>query len=385
MTKLVDKVTPQSARIASIDFWRGVYLLMIYINHVPGNPFSYLTLKNWGFADSAEPFVFVSGFSAMLAFGKYFELGGTGAGLLRTVKRAWQLFCAHVLLVFAMSAIIAFAGDYTDSKPIMEQMNFSPFFVETDTAILRLLKLGYMPNMTDILPLYIVLVFFFPLGWYLARVSSVLVLSVSAAVWLWANISGVSFNNYPEGMTWYFNPLAWQLLFVAGMVTYKERSRLSLLLRSKALLVFSIAMVLFSFLAAAPWTHFESLSSYRIIPPEVLAYDKKESLSWIRVIHFFALAFLAVRLFPAKSMLWNNRVVKIVSICGRHALPVFCVGIALSLIVHIVLQINGAGVLASGLCVLLGAGALIAMAAAFEVSKATLNKVAKPPSAPARG
>lgn len=372
---MINPLLRPSQRIESIDFWRGVYLLMIYANHVPGNVFSYLTLRNWGFADSAEPFIFISGFSAMLAFGPYFEKGGAITGLCRTLKRVWQLFCAHVLVVFAMSALIAVAGDYMDSKPIMEQFNFSPFFVETDVAVVRLLKLGYMPNLGDILPLYIVLVFFFPLAWFLIRISPWLALAASFCVWLWANITGVSFANYPEGGTWYFNPLGWQALFVAGMVAYNKRNVLGGLIRSNILFGLSIAFCLFALLAAAPWAHFEAFSSYRVVPPEVLALDQKTNLSWIRIVHFFALAFLAARLFPAQSVLWKNKTVQLISLCGRHALAVFCVGVVLSLFVHIILQLGQISPVPSAFIVFAGGLGLLLLSIILEKAKKRLGAV----------
>jgi hypothetical protein len=366
---------PSKQRIASIDFWRGVYLLMIYVNHVPGNIFSYLTLRNWGFADSAEPFIFISGFSAMLAFGRYYEVGGFGIGLLRTLKRFWQLFCAHVLLVFAMSFVIAVAGEFTDSKPIMEQLNFSPFFVETDVAIVRLLKLGYMPNMTDILPLYIVMVFFFPVVWLFIRLSPFVALFASFSLWAWANLSGVSLPNYPDGFTWYFNPMAWQLVFVCGMVAYQCREKFRLFLASRVCLIASTAIVIFAALSAAPWSHFEAFSSWRIIPSWVLALDQKASLSWVRVVHFFALAYLAARLFPESSRFWKHRIVRVISVCGRHALAVFCVGIVLSLIVHILLQMAQVGHFFGSVIVLTGAGLLVLMSFVLDLASKKIKSV----------
>ncbi len=47
-----------------IDAFRGVALVMIFIDHVPGNPYETLTLRNWGFSDAAESFVVMSGIAA---------------------------------------------------------------------------------------------------------------------------------------------------------------------------------------------------------------------------------------------------------------------------------------------------------------------------------
>ncbi len=47
----------------AIDFWRGVALVMIFINHVPASVLSILTLRNYAISDAAELFVFLAGCS----------------------------------------------------------------------------------------------------------------------------------------------------------------------------------------------------------------------------------------------------------------------------------------------------------------------------------
>lgn len=326
-----------SARIVAVDFWRGVCLLMIFINHIPENPLSVFTLRNWGFADAAEVFVFLAGFSATLAFSPYFRDGGFFCGVLRVAKRSWQLFCAHVLLVITLSTVIAIAGLFMDIKPIMEQLNFSPFFVETDIAILQLVKLQYMPSMTDILPIYVVFIAMFPVLWLLMRWSPYAALAVSATLWFWANITGCTFANYPEGRTWFFNPLAWQFLFVLGAIAASQRSAMHTLLRSNVLLIISVLITLVSAVAAAPWVHFMPLSDFRIIPADFLSLDDKSNLSSIRMLHFIAVAFLVLRLIPAQNNFWRNRIVNFIAITGGHSLAVYCVGVVLALAARIYL------------------------------------------------
>src|SRR6266853_3501877 len=73
-------------RIDGIDFWRGLALLMIFIDHVPENVFQHVTQKNFGFSDAAELFVFLSGVSVALAYGTRFFEGET-VGAVRAVLR----------------------------------------------------------------------------------------------------------------------------------------------------------------------------------------------------------------------------------------------------------------------------------------------------------
>jgi hypothetical protein len=52
-----------------LDACRGLALWFIFINHVPDNALIWLTPRNYGFSDTSEVFVFVSGYTCMLAYG----------------------------------------------------------------------------------------------------------------------------------------------------------------------------------------------------------------------------------------------------------------------------------------------------------------------------
>jgi len=52
-----------------LDACRGLALCFVFLDHVPGHAFSWLTLRNYDFSDSSEVFVFVSGYTCMLAYG----------------------------------------------------------------------------------------------------------------------------------------------------------------------------------------------------------------------------------------------------------------------------------------------------------------------------
>ena len=68
----------KTQRIESIDFWRGLALLIIFIDHVPGNPLASITPRNFGFSDSAEAFIFLSGLALAYAYWPKFAAGETG-------------------------------------------------------------------------------------------------------------------------------------------------------------------------------------------------------------------------------------------------------------------------------------------------------------------
>src|SRR5271165_1209883 len=74
-----------------IDFFRGLSLIFIFINHIPENAFSYLTSRTFALFDSAEVFMFLAGYSAALA---YYNLLPQGLQALarKALSRARAIF-----------------------------------------------------------------------------------------------------------------------------------------------------------------------------------------------------------------------------------------------------------------------------------------------------
>ena len=48
-------------RDVRLDFFRGVALFLIFVDHIPGNVLINFTVQSLGFSDAAEIFIFVSG------------------------------------------------------------------------------------------------------------------------------------------------------------------------------------------------------------------------------------------------------------------------------------------------------------------------------------
>lgn len=331
------------ARNEAVDFWRGLALVMIFINHIPDNPLTHLTLRRWGMADSAEIFVFLAGVTAAMTIGRRFDRNGLRAGLIYCLRRIWRLFCAHIMLVFGLLAIVAWAGRYIDSAPVKQQFNFLPFFLDLDRALVKLVHFAYMPSMTDILPLYIVMLVLFPLFWLLRRRSWWLPVLLSGAVWLYASGFGFAPNEHPPELIWQFNPLAWQFIFMLGMALHDRKDRLLALLRNKIWVVAAAAIVMFGFLAAAPWVIRPEHESWRVIPPQILRYDNKIDLSLLRLLDFLALCFLSVRFWPQISARTPMIIRRVLCLLGRNALLVFSAGTLLSLTFYLMQRHFGLG------------------------------------------
>ena len=93
-----------------IDACRGIALWCIFLDHVPNNIGSWLTLRNYGFSDAAEVFMFVSGVTCALAYGKVRRCEGWTGVISRTLRRSWDIYAAFLLLTLACAILVHLAG-----------------------------------------------------------------------------------------------------------------------------------------------------------------------------------------------------------------------------------------------------------------------------------
>src|SRR5215218_5062483 len=198
-----------------LDLCRGLALWLIFLDHVPNNIVAWFTIRNYGFSDATEIFIFISGYTAAFVYGRaMIERGFIVAGA-RILKRSWQIYVAHVFLFSIYIAEIAYVASSFDNPLYAEEMNALDFLKTPDVTIIQALLLKFKPANMDVLPLYIVLLMMFPMVlWLLIRsASATIALSVALYVLTWE--FGWNLESWPSGH-WFFNPMAWQLLFVFG-------------------------------------------------------------------------------------------------------------------------------------------------------------------------
>src|SRR5579872_228817 len=99
----------KALRVEAIDLWRGLVLVAILCDHVPGNLIDKGTLRNFGFSDSAEAFVFLSGFSVALAYGRNVGPADWRSVTRRCLSRALRIYGVHIGLTAAALAVFAAA------------------------------------------------------------------------------------------------------------------------------------------------------------------------------------------------------------------------------------------------------------------------------------
>ena len=133
----------------------------------------------------------------------------------RVLRRAWQIYVAHIFLFTIFMAEIAYVASTFDNPLYAEEMNILDFLKQPDVTIFQALILKFKPVNMDVLPLYIVLLLFFPPMLWLLIVEPAFALAGSALVYVLAWNLNWNLPAYPNGV-WFFNPFAWQLLFVFG-------------------------------------------------------------------------------------------------------------------------------------------------------------------------
>src|ERR1700677_2914094 len=241
----VTTVAPPAAASAErdlrLDLFRGVALWLIFLDHIPENVVNWFTIRNYGFSDATEIFIFISGYTAAFVYGRAMRERGFLISSARVLRRAWQIYVAHIFLFTIFMAEIAYVAATFDNPLYAEEMNILDFLKQPDVTIFQALLLKFKPVNMDVLPLYIVLLLFFPPMLWLLMWQAALALAGSALVFVLAWNFDWDFRGYPNG-GWFFNPLAWQLLFVFGAwCALGGAQRLSPVLRSPIVLGIAIA------------------------------------------------------------------------------------------------------------------------------------------------
>ena len=339
-----DGYTETLERDFRLDFFRGLGLWMIFLDHIPHDAVGWLTLRNYGFSDAAEFFVFISGYLAGYIYAPFVREGFFLSAAKRLWTRAVQMYAAHIMLFLLFTAQIARTAR-TGGNPMYEnEFNVFNFFQHPDVLIGQAITLRYKPVNLDVLPLFIVLLIASPLViWCLMRRPN-LTLLASAILYGLSHWFDWNIASYPAGTTWYFNPYCWQLLYVFGLWCGSGGSdRIAWAFRSRATLALAVAWLLFSFCIVMTW-HFHQLESFvpRWMIKAIYPVDKTD-LDILRLTHFLALAVVVLRIIPRDWPPLFYASTRPLILCGEHSLPIFCLGVLLSFYAYWILtQFSGA-------------------------------------------
>jgi hypothetical protein len=314
-----------------LDLFRGLALWLIYIDHVSPDLLTWFTIRNYGFSDAAEIFIFISGFTAALVYGRATFESGFLIGTARVLRRVWQIYTAHLLLFLVLMAEIAYVVAVSHKPSFyIQEMEVADFFKEPGPVMIQALLLRFRPLNMDVLPLYIVLMASLPLVFLLARLHRDLPLAVSIVFYILTIRFDLHLSTYRDGF-WSFNPCAWQLLFVFGAwCALGGAKRLSPILESPLIFWLAVAYLSAAFFVTLTW-YFPQLEVFipgwlsRLIYP-----INKTDFDVLRFAHFLALAVVALRFVPSGWTGSKSPVARSLILCGQYSLQIFALGVALS-------------------------------------------------------
>lgn len=311
-----------------VDVLRGLALLMIFIDHIPANAPATFTLHNFGFSDAAEIFVLLAGYSSMVAYGGLFRRAGTRMTLVRIARRCLRIYMFQAALLIVTLLIVRAWMDMTGLIP---RFGVRPLLeMGLLQGMLRGLLLNALPNYLDILPLYIILLALFPLIYVGLTRGIWATLALSGVLWLAANIDHQL--NLPNAAAvddgWYFNPFAWQFLFVIGAALASAvQAGAGFLPRCRLATTLAIAYLIFSLLQGGSWADW----GLPDLQPLAMGLPDKSHVAPLRLINILALAYLLFSI-PGIRTLAEQPFLRAAEACGKHSLEIFAVGCLAALV-----------------------------------------------------
>lgn len=364
--------TPPVGRDPRLDMFRGLALVMIFINHVPGTFYETLTSRNFGFSDAAEAFVFMSGLAAGLAYSGRFASGPLWPAIAKVWARARQLYFVHLSITLIALAIFASAALYFGLDEVLEKNNIAPIFGFPLQTMIGLPLMTHQLGYLNILPLYIMLLLATPLIIGLGLRWPVQTMLGSIALWVLAGQFRLNLPNFPTQGGWFFNPFSWQILFVVGLLSgmaMKQGRRFV----PKSPLLFGLCAAFL--LVVLLWVKVPPLGDAgrnmlgflsRLGLPFYVTWFDKTFLALPRLLHalalFYVLASLGVMYRVAQS-----RFAAPLRLMGRQGLAVFATGTVLSLFLQAVKTGTKGGLLLDTL--LLGGGLLALVGLAYVLTR----------------
>jgi len=326
-----------------LDLFRGLALWLIFIDHLPPSLLTWLTIRNYGFSDATEIFIFISGYTAAFVYGRAMLERGLVVATARVLRRAWQIYVAHVFLFAIFLAEISYVAAHFENPLYSEEMGIIDFLKQPDVTIVQALLLRFRPVNMDVLPLYIVLMLALPLILALMRWKPDVTLALSVLLYAATWQFDLYFSSYPNG-TWAFNPMAWQLLFVFGAwCALGGAQRMARILSSRITLWVCVIYLIAAFYVTLTW-YVPQMSHWlpRRLEQWMYPIDKTD-LDVLRFAHFLALAALTVRFLPKDWPGLTSPWLKPLILCGQHSLEIFCLGVFLAFAGHFVLAEGGGG------------------------------------------
>jgi hypothetical protein len=371
-----------------IDFFRGLSLIFIFINHIPENAFTYLTSRTFTLFDSAEVFMFLAGFSAALG---YYGLAPQGlqAFSRKALARARAIWTYHLVLV-ALLMTSAFVigetwGVKTGYEIFLDRIASDPWQVLMGSALL-----AFQAPLLDILPMYVIVMLLAPfLIWMRVR-SELALLSASGLIWMFSARFFPSIPTMTYDVAWSFNPFCWQFLFAIGLAFgWRTRTAMPPVAAGDGRRILDFccaAFVVFSafVLMTIAFHTIDDTGANRL---RAMYFSlNKQCLDLWRVVGLLASAYLVARLVPKEARWLRLSLPRWVCAAGAASLPIFSLTVVLSFAGKFFVQASDGSVVADGIATGVGVVIILAVALALKagIFQALAGRILGAPAAASR-
>lgn len=319
-------MSKSSNRLVELDFFRGLVLLIIVVDHIGGSILSRVTLHAYALCDAAEVFVFLGGYATATAWAALCARRTEAIARQRFLKRAFEIYRAFVVTALLMLLVTAILVACNVDAPNLATTDLDDLTLAPAAALRDIVLLRRQPYLAGVLPMYACFALAAPFALPLARTKPWLLLGVSLALWGIAP-HAAPYLPHVADVQWDFNPFGWQLLFVLGVIAQAQpvfqrvtAHRLGVLVTLFALLVVAAAAI------------------YRLQLGNVaLDADFKRNLAWFRALNFIGIAWLTAHVI---KLGWAKRLASAlpwVGLVGQKGLLSFVAGAVISLTVDSVL------------------------------------------------
>jgi len=361
MTKTPDPTRRlmRPTRDPGLDALRGLLQLFIFIGHIPMNWAAAAIHRSWGFSDSSELFVYLSGMTLGSLFAlRHYERGWLTAST-ELLRRAGRLLGRHVWMTVLFVAVVVELG----GPALIGEFRMEAILTDPWMALATLPLLGWQPVFMDILPLFVVAMAVLPLAMMVPRDRPWLGLAPWLALWLIVQTTGLHLPTWPDERPWTFNPLSWLPLFMLG--AWIGRAALfgeQLIPRRRWLLAIALVGVAVGLVVRGSWTFHDFGLPIPALAESIFWPLDKVNLGWVPAIHSLCLIYVVAWLVPRDRGFLVGPVGRWLSACGRVSLDLFCLGLFLSLLARLTVEAFGgsdialAAVNLGGVALLLGFG-----------------------------
>jgi hypothetical protein len=359
----MDLIRRSKTRDLRVDFFRGLALWWIYTDHIPGDVLADFSLRNFAMCDATEVFVLLAGYGAGLSYGNRLGRAGYISAAADVVHRAWTLYVTHIFLFVLFTAQVTYSATALNRLNYLEETRLDVLGDDPYRSILEALLLRFQPSLLNILPLYVVLLLFFAATIWLLRWPRVL-FGLSFAIYMVVRFTSLNLNAWGEE-GWFFDPLAWQFLFIIGVLLACAPMRPPShprLFDIAATVVIALGVMVTTVIEPHPrllnWFVGSRVFHYLVV-------EDKTGLYPFRLLSILALTWLCVRLIrfdqPWLRSAWAAPLVLI----GQNSLPVFCSGIVFGFLARLGLEYDDrapmqAGINLAGAIGMVAVGALAA-------------------------